>query len=357
MSILGNIFLAIASLLFLLFGFSVIGKEAPRGGDAVMGYVWGIILFYLVFFACIAVVAISIGWKGGFEWVSHGKGMQFLLVTTGLFTSLLTAGLSLLSKGEPGFAASILRAFGWFAPMLVPLTLIVCGAILLNDGWKAAVPPAAYKIPLTAVFWVGVCGAAAGLIGWAFDANQNAVRKLEEVQSDQQRYHQGYLDDIDSCDVTKNMSHILVFTDANHDQDVRDRAIAKIKTNPAWQQELVRLLENKGAIEAFDFLASNEVDDKNLFLAPVNTGVLSVAEWVRKQIRDAYQEHHFYEDQFSWQVERILRTVDKFEGLGTDYRPAVRALRDAFEEPAEVKKPKFKCIPQLDRWIERHQKD
>ena len=61
------------------------------------------------------------------------------------------------------------------------------------------------------------------------------------------------------------MAHILVFTDANHDKEVRERAVAKVKTNPQWQQELCRLLENNGAIEAFFFLASNEVEDKNLF--------------------------------------------------------------------------------------------
>ena len=49
MTILGNIFLGIAALVFLLFVVSVIGKETPRGSDALMGYAWSIILFYLFF--------------------------------------------------------------------------------------------------------------------------------------------------------------------------------------------------------------------------------------------------------------------------------------------------------------------
>ena len=45
MTILGNIFLCIATLIFLLFASSVIDKDAPRGGDASIGYVWAIIIF------------------------------------------------------------------------------------------------------------------------------------------------------------------------------------------------------------------------------------------------------------------------------------------------------------------------
>ncbi len=355
MTILGNIFLALATLIFLLFGISVIGKEAPRGGDAAMGHVWGIILFNLFFLICMTVVAIAIAWKGGFDWVSPSKGTRFMLVAIGLLTAVITAALSALFKGEPGATAAIFKVFAGFVPVLVTLALIVSGAILLNDGLRTAVPVAAYKIPLLIVFGVGILGIGAGIAGWMIESNQNSVSRLEGMQADQARYHQDHLNSIDLCDVTKNMSQILVYTAAYHDADVREKALAKIKTNPGWQQELVRLLEEKGASEAFEFLASNEVDDKTLFLAPVNTGVLSVADWIRRQIREASQEHHFYEDQFSRQVERILRTVNKFEGMGTDYRPAVRELRAAFDEPAQVKKPKFNCIAALDNWIKKHQ--
>ncbi|MBC7777577.1 MAG: hypothetical protein H7246_19240 [Phycisphaerae bacterium] len=355
MTILGNIFLALATLFFLLFGITVIGKEPPRGGDAVMGYTWGIIIFNLLFLGCMTVVAIAIGSKGGFDWVSPSKGTRFLIVAAGLLAAVITAALSALFKGEPGATAAVFKIFSGFAPVLVPLVLIVSAAILLNDGLRMGVPMAAYKIPLMVVFGLGMLGVGAGIIGWVIESNQNSVRRLEGMQADQDRYHQDHMNSIETCDVTKNMSQILVYTDANHDADVREKAVAKIKTNPGWQQELVRLLENKGALEVFNFLASNDVDDKTLFLAPVNTGVLSLADWIRRQIREASEAHHFYEDQFSWEVERMLRAVDKFEGMGTDYRPAVREVRAAFEEPSEMKKPKFNCISTLDNWIKKHQ--
>jgi hypothetical protein len=150
------------------------------------------------------------------------------------------------------------------------------------------------------------------------------------------------------------MSRSLVFTDANHDPEVRRKAIEKVRSNPQWQQELVRLLENDGAIEAFEFLASNEVDDKTLFIAPVNSGILSVADWIRKQIRKSDQEHYFYPELFSREVERILRTVDRLEDTGADFRPAVLALRAALDEPNPANKVKLNCISMLDNWIKKY---
>jgi len=356
MTILGNIFLGLAALISFIFASSLMGKEVPRGGDAAVGYVWGVVIFYLLFFVCMTVVAIAIGWKGGFDWISPSKGVRFLLVAFGLLGAMITAALSLLFKGnEPGSTAAVFSMFSGYAPVLVPLLMIFSGAILLNDGLLGTLPKAVYKIPLMVIFGIGFLSMVGGIVAWMRDSNQHAMERLKGVQADQDRYHQDHLNSIDACDVTKNISNILVYTDSNHDADVRERALAKIKTRSDWQQELVRLLENKGAVEAFVFLASNEVDDKALFVGPVNTGVLSIADWMQRQISEATQAHYFYAEQFSWEVERVLRTVDKFEGMGTDYRPAVRAMRAALDLPSEIEKPKFKCIATLDYWIKKHQ--
>jgi len=354
MTILGNIFLCIATLIFLLFASSVIGKDAPRGGDASIGYVWAILIFNLVFLGCMVVVALSIGAKGGFDWISADKGIRFLFVAGGLIAAMITSTLSGFFKGEPGPSAAVIKAFSGFIPFLIPLVLIVTGAILLNDGLRMAVPAQVYKIPLMFVFGIGVLGLAAGVIGWMVLSGQNASRQAESIQADQDRNHQNFLNEIDTCDVAKDMSRILVFTDANHNPEVRRKAIEKVRSNPPWQQELVRLLENEGPIEAFEFLASNEVDDKALFIDPVNSGILSVADWIRKQIRKSDQEHYFYPELFSREVERVLRTVDRLEDTGADFRPAVLALRAALDEPNPANKVKLNCISILDNWIKKH---
>ena len=52
-------------------------------------------------------------------------------------------------------------------------------------------------------------------------------------------------------------------------------------------------------------------------LQPANTGVLYAADWVRDSIRGT-SPSCFRANQFSDEVDRVLRMVDKFEGMGVD---------------------------------------
>ncbi|MCC6462166.1 MAG: hypothetical protein IT260_16990 [Saprospiraceae bacterium] len=354
MSFIGNLFLVLSLLVYLALNFTDLGKQPSRGGDALMGYALGNVLVYLVLLACLTVATIAIAWKGGFEWISPHQPTRFLLVASGLLLAVLTAGLSALYRYENGPVPGLLRAISGFAPVLIPLVLIAAGFVLQNAGLRASVPVAAYRWPLLGVYVLSVLGVGSALYGWVSEANANAARRIEGQRADEAQYQQNHLNDIDSCDVTQHITRILVFTDANHDAIVRERAVAKVKSHPQWQQELVYWLENKGALEVFTFLASNEVEDKKLFAPAIHTGVLSVAEWIKRSIRNASHPSHLYADQFVWDVDRMLRSVDKFEGLGQDYRPDVRAVRAALDTPAEHEKPRFTAIAVLDAWLKKH---
>ena len=166
--------------------------------------------------------------------------------------------------------------------------------------------------------------------------------------------HQRILNEIDTCDVMKNMVFILVSTDSNQDRDIRERAVAKVKTHPQWQQELIRLLQTDWAPEAFNFLASNDVDDPLLFGEPVKAGILIQARLIRESIRNSSHSSHFYPGRFGWEVERAVRTADKFKNQGVDLRPAVQELRAALDEPSEYEKPVFTCIKILDKWLKEN---
>ena len=355
MTFVGNLFLGISILLFFLIFTEVYLKDHARGGDAVMGFAWGIIFANLFFLGCMTIVAVVIGMKGGFDWIGQNTLSRYLLVIFGLFFSVLAAALTALFRGEPDAGAVFIKLFSGFAPALIPVLLIFSGAVLLNQGIRDTLPPAAYKIPLSLVFWLSCLILGAGIIGWIKASNQSAQRAIESELEFQDQNHQRMLDEIDSCDVSKNMVFILVMTDRNQTPNVREKAVEKVKTHPDWQKELIRLLECDWAPEAFNFLASNEVTDKGLFLEPVRKGVLNQARLIRESIRKSSHPSHFYPDLFSWEVDRALWTVEKFEGSGVDYLPAVKELRAALDEPTDIGKPVFRCAGTLDAWIKRRQ--
>lgn len=171
---------------------------------------------------------------------------------------------------------------------------------------------------------------------------------VEQSLNSQQENHQRMLREIDSCDVQKNILFILVFTGDNQEEDVWHNAVAKVKTNTGWQQELIRILDTDFAAESFQFLASNPVDEPALFLEPVRKGVLKQASLIRTDIRQSSHPSHFYQDQFTWQVDRVIRTIDRFTDKGTDFLPAMKELRASLDEPSEYKSIQFTCIGKLD---------
>jgi hypothetical protein len=96
------------------------------------------------------------------------------------------------------------------------------------------------------------------------------------------------------------------------------------------------------------------VDDAAIFPEPIRIGILKQAGLIRTSIREASHASHFYPGQYTWEVERVLLTVDRFKEKGVDYRPAVRELRDAFNETSVFTKPKWNCIVLLDRWLKKN---
>ncbi|MBK8706798.1 MAG: hypothetical protein IPN33_26615 [Saprospiraceae bacterium] len=219
------------------------------------------------------------------------------------------------------------------APLLAILSVLASALLLLNEPCAPT-------------------SAAMGFILAAKARNTAAMAKAAAESEDS--FYQGQLNHVDTTDVMKDMVFLLVYTDANQKKTLREKALAKIKSRPDWQEELVRRLQNDWAPEAFTFLASNEVEDKAMFAEPIRQGVLIQARLVRENIRQCRDKYDLYEGKFTWEVDRVLRTVDKFQGMGADYRPAVQELRKALDEPVSFEKPKLPAKTILEKWLEKH---
>jgi hypothetical protein len=347
MVVIGNFALAVATLVFFLLVKEILFTKMP-GGDAGVGYAWALIIGVLVFSICMAVATAIIGGQGGFSWVGSPGGSRVMLVLMGFILIMVGNGFFMFGEGFGGLPNFIRITFTAIPATLPPL-LIICAAILLNAE-RTSLPAFTYKLPIYFGLIVGILA-----IGFLLaESARNSAAKIQSNIDFTDKIHQDHLNHIDTTDVMKDGVFLFVFTDANQDKDVREKALAKIKTRPDWQEELVRRLQNDWAPEAFTFLASNEVDDKTLFPEPVRQGVLIQAKLIRESIRQCRDGYDLYEGRFTWEVERVLRTVDKFQGMGVDYRPAVQELRNALDERTSFEKPKLPAKGMLDNWLKKH---
>lgn len=348
-NILGNGCLLLAALISRQIISSVFNYKAPHGGDGgASGYSIWMLLTHVGFLAVLAVAAIAIGAKGGFDWIAPNKIIRYFLVAAGLVMAVF---MSLLSSDEAiGSGTDWITRLSKFALVAIPLCLILCGFVLLNDPLREAVPMALYKWPLRLVLGAGVLMAGYALIESLFMADKNSIQNYEAAEGIKAMR----LQEIAESDVQDNLVRILEFTGAVYPTEVREKASEKVKTHPDWEHKLVELMEDERAMEVFNFLSLNEVADKKLFLNPVHTGVLYAAYWIRHNIQgtspSAFRPKMF-DDEVNW----VLRTVEKFEGQGLDYLPAVQELRAAFDEPVGGKIMKLNGAGILDNWIKQRQ--
>ena len=353
MSIIGNIILGIAALILFSLVNSFYNKPMP-GGDAGVGYAWGIIILNLGFVLCMGIVALIIGYKGGFEWVSPAKSTRILYVTVSVLAALIFAGLAGLFKGESGHMAGPARFLVGLSYLVIPILMILISTILLNDNLKTSIPIAIYKWPSVFVAGVSLLGLTSLVLAQVISSAKNQAAAIESRKNGMDENDLRILAEIDTCDVINSVGSILIFTGDNQPAKIQNAAVAKIKTNPDWEKNLLTYFETDWAPEVFQFLASNDVDNPTLFEEPVQKGIYIQANLVRERIRRCSHPSHFYPGMFDWDIARVIRTVDKFQSREVDYLPAMKELRAAMDEPSELDKPNFRAAEMLDKWIKKH---
>ena len=353
MSIIGNIILGIAALILFSLVNSFYNKPMP-GGDAGVGYAWGIIILNMGFVICMGIVALIIAYKGGFEWVAATKSTRTFYVTVSVIAVLIFAGLSGLLIDESGHLSTPVRILVNVCYLLVPILMIVISAILLNPSLKDALPTAVYKWPSIFIAVISLVGLSSLLLAQIASSAKRQVAMITQNANDLNENDLRILAEIDTCDVINSVGSILIFTGDNQPAKIQNAAVAKIKTNPDWEKNLLTYFETDWAPDVFQFLASNDVDHPSLFEEPVRQGVLIQARLVRERIRRCSHPSHFYPGMFDWDIERVIRTVDKFQSKEVDYLPAMKELRAALEEPSDLDKPKFNSASLLDKWIKKH---
>lgn len=355
MIVLGNILLAFAALIYVLLLSAAYGRAPSNAGDAAGGYAMGVILFSLVFAVCMALAAALIGAKGGFGWVGSNGTARFVIVAAGLLSILVVSALSTALRFEPASQTPFaLRYLTGFVPALFPLALLAAGFILLNEPLRTAMPTAVYKIPLGILSGISTLACIGLLVQWMGYQNQQVAERIETIQADEKRHHAMHLQTIENADPETGILGLLSLTGRYHHADVREKAVAKIKSNPRWQQELVQILESDHYYRVYTFLDAEAVEDKTLFAAPLNRSIYRMAGEISNFIQTNGHLNDWHFDYLS--VDRMLSSVEQLQHVGEDFLPAIRAVRAAFDASpqAHVKKPKFKEPAILERWIKAH---
>jgi hypothetical protein len=299
-------------------------------------------ILVLGFVGCMALVTAAVGQRGGFAWIGGNGVLRFLLVSGGFLLTMW--GFYRLS--EPG--AGLPKVLSLFCFSALTLLLLVWAAVHLNDGLRSLLPTGAPKMLTILVFALSLVPMAT-----AFGRNLGLRVLMLANRGELDDFQKGIVAQIDTTDVQNRMAELLVHTPEGRHPVIREKALAKIKSLPDWQERMVELLKAEWSTDVLEFLADNEVDNKALFPAAINEGILRLAQGVRRYIRDCSHPSHLYSGMRSTETRKVLEVARLYKDMGVDYRPAVQELRNAFDEPSPYDKPEFSAVKLLDKWLAR----
>ena len=351
MVILGNLLLIGAGVLLMALG--KLQLSAMPGGDRGVGHAWALLMGHGVLVLVLLGISALVAMSGRLPAIPVAPGwripaaLAFVAVSAGVAAAAAIAAPS----GAP--APWSLDAVTRLAPLVVPALLLVCGGVLLNERSLAATP--ANLVP-RALFAVALLTVAMGTLGatptaiararaWATFATRNPAT-LDENQ-------QRILADVERTDPARQFVSMLGYTRAGNHPTIRGRASERLQSVPGWEQRVRDVLASADAAEAFTFLAANEVADPASFAAPVAEGIRQQALQVRERIRRASHPSHLYDGLMIFEVEAVLRTVERYDRYGSDFAPAMRELRAAFDERSSYPRPAYRAVKAIDRWLGR----
>jgi hypothetical protein len=311
-----------------------------------------VVLIHLVFLGLAFFAGLSIARHGGMDWISSSPLLRTGLFSIGLIAMVIISAISVMSRFANASSPALLELLMKMAPTVIFILVVGMGFILNNDALRTSIPAALYKIPLTLVSILCLSGLLYAGVTLAFSKSpglEDSTRQYENAPAIQA----SRISEIEQADITQEFVRVLSLTGGIYPMEVRQKAMAKIKTHPDYQNELVSLLNSDSPMDALSFLSIGEVDDKAIFPEAINTGILNTAAWIRHTIQGTGPSG-YYADQYTAEVSSALQAADKYAGMGKDFLQAVKELRSALDEPFAGKEAKFDCIAGLEEWIKKH---
>jgi len=344
-SVLGNLCLGLAAVLAaLLFALAPQQDGGASGGGKLML----VVLLGLPFALSLAGALEAAVVRGGLDWLSRSRGLQHgFALALALCVTVVTVFCVALYREPPAQMPWTLRPLIGVALYLLPLLVLAGTALALNAAWRAALPAALVRAPLL-LAGAGAALICAGLLVELLVAMQaDSVRRIEERQAADAERDREMLAEVASLDPLTQLGRLLNQTSRYETPAIRELALRKVRSNPALNDELARMLRNEWRGEALTFLAWNDAPDAAALAAPLRDGIVLLAEDVRREMRDA---HYLHDDEFDPLAERVLAAVDRVGSHGVDYVSAVRTFRAALDEPrTQTIAPR--CRARLDAWL------
>jgi hypothetical protein len=353
--------------LFLLTVLSCIGlafltaSQPSLSGDNAMGYGLGLVFFGLAFAVTSLVLTLFMLAKGNFQWVAADRGARVVIVLLCWIFVVLTTFFCAAFKWEwhnqdhayPEFLRWLAVGHG---QIWIPLVWFT--ACFLSLGTDVKMGMSFQKISFYASMFMGGIYTAGLIVGYLRESANAFAVEAADRQQQEDHWHREIMASIEAHQPTDPIVGLLTQTSQVRPADTREAALAKVKTHPHWEAEILALLSNKNTYrEVYYFLDGNAVTQPDHFARPLNESILWLAATIKNDIKDSNNLQDWSFDMY--QIENLLRAIDQqFLNRGVDFVPNIVQLQQALTTtpPERFKGVRFNITHVVDAWLKKRTK-
>lgn len=357
----GNLLFGLTLLTYIALSvFNIQKLNVP--GERLVGasmIAFGLIAAYIVFSLFLTIAIAS---RGGFNWISTSASSRNIVI--GILWFGMVAGVvfcsMLTTEYQNDQTTGIWRLISlpvYFGGLWLPLLMLIPYAILLNSGWRESLSPMIYKIPL----WVGCITGILIMMTPKIVTTFGITIPRKQIDNNQVE-----ADIKSTIDSQSSISDLLEYTQYEDDR-YRIAAWAKIKSDPNWESELIKLLEHDDEYGhhyfrfVYIFLDKNKVDHPDRFIAPINTSIATITAEVQRVLEKSFL---YSPDLSVLNIDIMCRVLDdQFKESSSVFRPNMLKLQEALDKPP-LEKPDsdgdFTALRNnyraaVKKWLEEHE--
>ena len=349
MSILGHLCLLLAALVYLIPWLGLQLGQA-RGNDAGAGLLWASVWFGLPMGALLTGAWMVVVTRGGMDWLAHERGLQYLaILLAGLgFTVVVTMASALRLEPSSQIPWAMRPLVPW-AAWVLPAALILAAALALNGLSHAAAQASVRGIWLTTTALSALV--ALGLVMEMAQSQQvQRQQQLQRQSAEQDRRDRQTHDEVARMRLPDHLSQLLNHSNVYENPAVRALALQKLAEHPDLTAAVARELTGGRAYAAIIYLQGNDPPHPEQLDPAIAIGIERIAAELALDIE---RTHTLYAEQGETEVLRILDVLKRYPRGHSDYRPAMRRLRAALDDPRQNQVP-LKARALLDRWLAAH---
>jgi hypothetical protein len=358
---MGYFFFFITTLFYVGLTLFAISKPEMAGPEG-MGYGLGLVFLGLGFGLSSLMLTITLLARGNVHWVADDASVRTgIMLLSWLLIGLTTFFCAVFNREwptdtpYPQFLHWLALSYG---QIWIPLLWLAACFLSLNANWQADLSPNVLRVCFGISFILSAIYSGGLLVGYLSDSYQRLETETASQKQRTDEWHQKVLDEIAAHQPTDPIINLLTQTTQVRPEDTRAAALAKVKTHPNWEAEILALLNEKRTYrEVYYFLDGNAVEHPSQFAQPLNQSILWLAETIRQDIAKSDNLQDWSFDMYG--IENLLRAIDgQFLNQGVDFLPNVVKLQQALNAPRpdQYKNVRFTASDSVDEWLRKHRK-